>query len=143
MKTAILVLISLLSVQSFAANVCSKTWEQIDSDRRLQTEMPKIQFGTIFVSVDSLCVAEDTLQTKEAVAVCTKWGRGELGECIAETSQILSTPIVYSKEISKGDTGFETITQKHALVYSIPVGYSSEAGLNVLCKKTLTLPVCQ
>jgi len=144
MKKLILIAISLLSVSSFGkSKVCDQSWAQIDANFRLQTEMPKVQFGTVFVSVDSLCVNGENLETKQAVGVCSKWGGGEASACQIETPQILSTPIAYAKDISAGETGFETITGSIPLSYSIPVGTSNEAGLSVLCKKTLAIPHCQ
>lgn len=144
MKIVTLVLMILLSASAFAkAKTCSQSLEQIQADRHLQMEIPKIQFGTIFVSVDLLCVAGDKIQTKSAVAVCDKYANTEASQCISESAKVLSTPIVYSKEIVKDETSFQTIVSQHALSYQIPVGFAGEAGLYAICTKTLTIPVCQ
>lgn len=144
MKMFVIALMSLTTATVFAkTKTCTMSLEQIQADRYLQTEMPKIQFGTVFVSVDGVCVAGDQLKTISPVAVCTKFATGELGQCVAETSVTLSTPIAFTKEIVKNETSFETITVKHATSYEIAVGYAVESGLQVVCKKTLTLPSCQ
>jgi hypothetical protein len=136
--------ILLATSSSFAANLCSLTWDQIYA-KHYRAEMPKVQFGSVFVSIDGVCVNGDTVETTSAVEVCTDYSRNEHGGCSATKSITLSKPIKYMREISVGEHGgkFEKIPQTLPLSYSVPVGREVERGLQVVCQKTYTLPACK
>ncbi len=106
-------------------------------------DFPKIQFGSIFVPVDEVCVNQERIETQNLVPVCVKWGGGEASHCIKEVKRILSTPIRYSKEIPHGEGSFETIEQVIPLTYKIKYGYYSEGGMTSVYSKTYTIPVCE
>jgi hypothetical protein len=113
MKKIILAVAALISFSAFAGP--TEQW-------------PKIAFGSVFVSVDGVCVAGDMLRTKQAIPVCSEWGRGEASSCVKEVALILSTPRTYIMQISIGEgSRYEEITQTHPLTYTIPVGYDGQA----------------
>lgn len=141
MKMMLLTVSCFLSLSSFA-NVCEQSWETINQNFFLSTDFPKVQFGTVFVSVDGVCVSGDHLYTQAPVTVCTQPSQGESSECLAEESLVLATPVTYTKDIPVGEGRFETITQTHPMSYNIAVGRDSEGGLQVQCHKNYTIPAC-
>ena len=106
-------------------------------------DFPKIQFGSIFVSVEEVCVNQDRIETQHLVPVCVKWGNGEASHCVKEVKRILTTPIRYSKEIPRGEGSFETIEQVIPLSYKINYGYYYEGGLAAVYSRTYTIPACE
>ncbi len=136
-------LVLLFSVSAMASNVCSMTWEQINQSQ-YNADFPKIQFGTVFMGVDGVCVKGQKVYTQEPVEVCAHWSTGESSDCLHYVKKTLSTPIKYQKEIPQGDSGFTTITETIPMTYSVPVGkFWGEAGLHAVCNKTYRIPNCR
>lgn len=106
-------------------------------------DFPKIQFGSIFVSVEEVCVNGERIETQNLVPVCVKWGHGEASQCIKEVKRILNTPIHYLKEIPRGEGSFETIEQSIPLTYKINYGYYGEGGIMTVYSRTYTIPACE
>jgi hypothetical protein len=140
MKKILFTTVLLLSVQSMAS-VCSQSWESIFAQGN-SAQFPKVQFGTAFVSIDGVCVSGEMLYTTSPVEVCLAQSHHESSSCAESVSMILSTPMTYSHDIPVGEGSFETITETHALNYSIPVGRDGE-GFHAVCQKTYSIRSCQ
>ncbi len=106
-------------------------------------DFPKIQFGSVFVSVEHVCVSGERIETQAPVPVCVEWGRGETSYCSKEIKRILSTPIHYSKEVPRGEGGFEMVEFSIPLTYKIPFGYYSEGGVTPVFTKKYSIPGCE
>ena len=145
MKAFALMILALVSFVSFgamaASSDCSQSWEKIASGR-LDADFPKVQFGTTFVSIDGVCVKGNSLYTIAKVETCDKYSTGEASDCLRPVMTRLSTPIAFKREIPVNDVEFKTIDEKHALTYSIPVGYNGETFRQV-CAKSFTIPACK
>jgi hypothetical protein len=133
MKKYVLVLALLVSAHGFAAT-CEATHGKV-------AQFPKVAFGSVFVSVDGLCVKGDRLYTRSPIEICTEWNRDEAGSCKTVENKILSTSLNWSKEIPDGDFRFQLITGTYPLNYSIPVGYDGE-GFHPVCEMSYTIPAC-
>jgi hypothetical protein len=129
MKAVLLSALTFISFSAFATN--------------LVAEFPKVQFGSVFVQVDEVCVDGDVVNTQHAVAVCTEWKGNESSPCSKEEKKILSTPVEYRKAIPVGETGWETVTMTIPLNYNIPYGYYTEGGLQVVTTKHFSIPTCE
>jgi hypothetical protein len=140
MKKVLFATVLFLSVQSMAS-VCSQSWESIAGQGQ-SAQFPKVLFGTTFVSVDGVCVSGDQLRTQQPVEVCSVQSSHEGSSCSESISMILTTPITYQHDIPVGEGSFETITESHALNYSIPVGHDGE-GFHAVCHKAYSIPACQ
>lgn len=135
------VLVSLgLSAAANASSVCAKSWEEIQKST-LSADFPKIQFGSAWVTVDGVCVKGSKLYTTSKVDVCAQAGTGESSECLRPMRKTLSTNIVYKHDIPTREAGFETIKEKHALTYQVPVGRNGSTFMQV-CTKTFAIPEC-
>jgi hypothetical protein len=136
--------ILLATSSSFAANLCSQSWEQIYA-KGYTAELPKIQFQSIFVSIDGVCVNGPNVETKETVAVCTDYSNSEQGGCTRTKNVVLSKPIKYYRDVQVGEHGgrWEKIPQTLPTSYSVPVGRELANGMQVVCHKTFTLPACK
>lgn len=135
----ILSAICLISTQALAKNICSESWETIYK-KGYSAQFPKIQFGSIWLSIDGVCQSADHLYSAKPMEVCSGWGSGET-HCTETEWLTLSTPITYEKEIPVGEGGWTTIEQSHPLNYKIPVGREGEAFMQV-CEKAFTIPHC-
>lgn len=144
MKALVLMASLVLSVgfstSAHASNACSKSWEEIQRST-LSADFPKIQFGTAWVTVDAVCVKGSKLYTTSKVDVCLQAGTGESSECLRPARKTLSTNIAYKHDIPTREAGFETIKEKHALTYEVPVGRNGSTFMQV-CTKTFTIPAC-
>lgn len=129
MKTLLLTALSLLSVSASAG--------------QLVGDFPKVQFGSVFVSVEEVCVDGDHVKTQYAVPVCVKWGGGEASTCVNEVRKHLSTPIDFTKEIPVGEGSFQTVEMSIPLHYNIPFGYWSESGIQVVRTEHYSIPGCE
>ncbi len=109
----------------------------------LAGDFPKVQFGSVFVPVNEVCVDGDMVNTQYEVAVCTEWKGSEASVCSKEEKKILSTAIEYKKAIPVGETGFETITMKIPLHYNIAYGYYTEGGFQTVKTKHFAIPACE
>lgn len=128
MKTLLISALALISANSFAA--------------QLVGEFPKVQFGTVFVSVEEVCVDGPVVRTKYNVPVCMKWGRGEASTCEQEVMMPLSTPINYMKDIPTGEGSFESVPMSIPLEYRIPYGYWIESGVHAVQYRYFKIPAC-
>jgi hypothetical protein len=127
-KTLLLLALALISVNSFAA--------------QLVGEFPKVQFGSVFVSVEEVCVDGPMIKTVYAVPVCEQWGRGEASTCENEVMKHLSTPINYMKDIPRGEGSFESVPMTIPLEYKIPYGYWIESGIHAVLYRDFKIPSC-
>lgn len=129
MKTLVLTLIAFMSLAAHASG-------------RLSADYPKVQFGSIFIPVNEICVHEEHVRSIYPVAVCTEWGRGEESGCTRYIRKTLSTPIQYSKEIPSGEGSWETIEMRIPLHYKIAWGYWTEGGFQTVKTKPFSIPQC-
>lgn len=106
-------------------------------------DFPKVQFGNIFVPVDQICVDGDHVKTIYKIPVCVEWGGGDSSNCLKEVTKIVRTPIDYTKEIPRGENGFETINMTIPLTYKIQYGYYTEGGLTPVYTKKFTISDCE
>lgn len=132
MKTALLSAFIITTFSSFSVFA-----------HNLVGDFPKVQFGSVFVPVNEVCVDDDMINTQHEVAVCTQWGGGEASSCTKEEKKILRTAIEYRKSIPVGETGFETITMKIPLHYDIAYGYYTEGGFQTVKTKHFSIPACE
>ncbi len=128
MKVLLLAALALVSFSSMATTLVG--------------DFPKVQFGSVFVSVEEVCVAGSNIKTQFAVPVCVEWANNEAGGCVREVNKKLSTPINYSKEIPSGEGSFETISMSIPLEYDIVFGTWSEAGIQPVYTENYSVPAC-
>ncbi len=129
MKSLFLSIVALVTATSFASELVG--------------DFPKVQFGSVFVSVEEVCVDGDNIHTQYAVPVCVKWSSGEAGGCAREVNKFLSTPINYTKEIPNGEGSFKTISMSIPLHYNIPFGFWTEAGISSVKVMPYSIPGCE
>lgn len=113
------------------------------SASQLVGDFPKVQFGSVFVSVEEVCVDGDMVKTQFAVPVCVKWGGGEASTCLKEVKKHLSTPVNFSKEVPMGEGSFQTVEMSIPLHYNIPFGYWTEAGIQPVYTEHYSIPGCE
>jgi len=106
-------------------------------------DYPKVQFGSVFVPVNEVCVDGDMINTQFPVSVCTEWKGSAASVCSKEEEKTLSTAIEYRKAIPVGETGFETVTMKIPLHYEIAFGYYTEGGFQTVKTKHFAIPACK
>ncbi len=128
MKTFLLSALALISFSATSATLVG--------------DFPKVQFGSVFVSVEEVCVEGAYVKTQFAVPVCVQWGNGEAAGCVREVNKKLRTPINYSKEIPSGEGSFETISMSIPLEYDIVFGTWGESGIQPVYTEHYSVPAC-
>lgn len=141
MKALVLALTMLASSSAMAATVCDQSWAQIDRSG-LQSDFPKIQFDSTFVSVDGVCEKGGMLYTAGKVEICDQWAQHDGGGCADSHLQTMSTNVPYNKDIPVNEFDFKSVPMRHSLIYQIPVGRQTEGGLQAVCMKTYTIRPC-
>lgn len=131
MKT--LLLISALTMLSSVAH----------AHGRLSADFPKVQFGSVFIPVNEVCVSGDHVKSIYPVSVCVEWKGSDANPCSREVRKILSTPIDYQKEVPVGEGGWQTLDFSIPLDYQIPYGHWTEAGLQVVKTVPFSIPGCE
>lgn len=131
MKSLLLLAVALTSTSAFA-------------HRGLTPEFPKVQFGSVFIPVNMVCVHEGVhLMSQKPVSVCVEWEGSEADLCSRTEMKTLITPIHFVKKVPKGEGEWQKVHINIPLHYKIPYGHYTEAGLQVVKTKHFSIPGCE
>ena len=149
MKGLVFAFVALMSLPAFA-NICSQSWDDIYR-AGYTAQFPKVkmdsvsseQVGTVFVSVDGLCIDGDQLKTQSATPVCLESAKDEAGKCVRSKQAVLSTDISYVADLAMDESGRTTrVPSVHPTRYDIPVGTDGHSFRQVCTKSFAIKPTC-
>lgn len=137
------------------------SWEEIERSR-LVPDYPKVSFGTlvygtVFMSVDGLCVDGGTLRSKGPVEQCVELRSGhDRSDCAKSVSAVVSRPVRYKKEecVKRARSSHEDVCLKTEVVdavvptsFDVDVrdywGGGKKGDARVLFTKRYDIPACR